>query len=624
MRAPWRLAPLVLLCLAAGAVGAHAQSASPPTRGALYQDGPDGRYLLGGAWLLRLDPRNQGTRQRFQRQTQTAGWSPVRIPNAWNAHDFTPASMAGSIAWYRRDFRLPAGAGGSDWVVRFESVSYRAKVWLNGRPIGSHTGAYLPWELRLAGLRRGGVNRLVVRVDNRRGPGDFPPSRFTRLGTPTGGWWNDGGILREVYLRRIDRVDLTAVQVRPELPCTRCAATVAYRATLRNASSSTQRVRVSARFGARAAALGTATIPPGGFRTLTRRVSIGHPRLWSPASPYLYRARVEVRAGGRTVAGWSLHSGVRSIKVVGGHLYVNGQPTHFRGVGIHEDSPDLGSALDNAHRDRMIGQTRQLGATVIRAHYPLHPELLEQADRQGILVWSEIPVYGIRDEFLRLPRVQRQALAQLETEITADQNHPSVMLWSIANELSPKPGFTQRAYITRAVRLAKSLDPTRPVAIAVAGYPSAGCQRAAYSPLDVIGVNEYFGWYPGPSGQLADRDGLSPYLDSVRACYRRQALVVTEFGAEANRDGPLEEKGTYAFQSDWVRFQLGVLATKSWLSGALYWTLQEFRIRPDWAGGNPRPTPPLHQKGLIAFDGRLKPAFADVQRSYAATRQYGG
>ena len=111
-------------------------------------------------------------------------------------------------------------------------------------------------------------------------------------------------------------------------------------------------------------------------------------------------------------------------------------------------------------------------------------------------------------------------------------------------------------------------------------------------------------------------------LDSVRQCYPNKAIVVSEFGAEANRDGPVEEKGTYAFQQDFVNFHLGVFATKPWLSGAIYFALQEFRVRPDWDGGNPRPQPPINQKGLVSFDGVRKPAFFDVERIYKATKQF--
>ena len=138
----------------------------------------------------------------------------------------------------------------------------------------------------------------------------------------------------------------------------------------------------------------------------------------------------------------------------------------------------------------------------------------------------------------------------------------------------------------------------------------------------MLGLNDYFGWYPGPSGQIFDRTKLSGYLDAARNCYPDKALMVSEFGAEANRDGPIEEKGTWAFQQEWINYQLGVFATKPWLSGAIYWALNEFWVRPGWEGGNPRPTQPLHQKGLITYDGVKKPAWADVQRAFTTTPQF--
>jgi beta-glucuronidase len=108
----------------------------------------------------------------------------------------------------------------------------------------------------------------------------------------------------------------------------------------------------------------------------------------------------------------------------------------------------------------------------------------------------------------------------------------------------------------------------------------------------------------------------------MRRCYPKQALAVTEFGAEANREGPAEERGTYAFQQGFVNWQLKQLAKKSYLSGATYWALQEFRVRPGWDGGNPRPSPPFHQKGLITMSGERKPAYFDLQRLFAATDQF--
>jgi beta-galactosidase/beta-glucuronidase len=627
---PLLLAPLAALTCASAA---HAQTApagpayaaETPQPGHLYEAGPSGRYLLDGQWLFRLDPTDVGMRQGFARSTDTAGWSVVSVPNAWNATDESEESMKGTVGWYRKDFQLPSTGRGLAWIVRFESVNYRSRVWLNGHPIGKHSGAYLPFELRLppSYLKRTGVNRLAVRVDNRRYQTDFPPSGLSVNLKPTGGWWNYGGLLREVYLRKVDEVDLTTVRVLPRLPCSTCAASVELKTTVRNYATSARRISVSAKFDGRSIRLGSASVGAKRFATFGTRVRVSSPRLWSPSHPTLYPVTFTASSGGGRQT-YFLRTGIRSIRVSkDGHLLLNGHQLHFRGVGLHEDSLQLGFAVTNQIRAGYIASVKELGATLIRSHYPLHPQLQELADREGVLLWSEIPVYAIKTEFLKQRIVRQLAANELRDNILVNGNHPSVIVWSIANELSSRPGPVQSYYIQRAADTAHELDPTRPVGIAVAGFQSAGCS-AAYEPLDVVGINEYFGWYPGPNGQTADRTLLPEYLDAVRRCYPDKAVVVSEFGAEANRDGPVEEKGTYAFQQDFVRYHLGVIATKPWLSGAVYWALQEFRVRPGWEGGNPRPQAPIHQKGLLTFAGAPKPAWFDTQQLFKATDQLGG
>ena len=623
MLKPSRMPRLAVLIIALCAlVPASAPAAGKPSNRTLYADGPAGRYLLDGEWLFRLDKANAGLGSRYMRTASTAGWTKTTVPNNWNLGDDSVESMQGTIGWYRKDFGVPDARAALSWVVRFEAINYRARVWLNGRPIGVHKGAYIPFEMALDGIKRRGTNRLVVRVDNRRFPTDFPPSGLTSQGTPLGGWWNYGGIIREVYVRKVDTVDFKRVAVQPRLPCGSCDATIRTRVLVRNATARPQQVRVTGRFGTRRLNLGTVTVGGRGLRAVTSSFTLRDPRLWSPQEPHLYPVELALHVGSRRVGAYDLKVGVRSIKVArDGLLYLNGRRLSIRGVGFHEDVKERGFAINNADRQFLVNEAKALGATMMRTHYPPHPYTHELADRQGMMLWSEIPVYAVKTKYLKQARVRALAAKELRRNIETHQNHASVVVWSIGNELSSQPGPVQGYYIQRAVSDAKRLDPTRPVGIAVAGYPSAGCQPE-YAPLDIVGVNEYFGWYPGPSGQIFDRTRLSAYLDGVRACYPDKAIFVTEFGAEANREGPVEEKGTWSHQQDFVNYHLGVHGSKPWLSGSLYWALNEFRVRPGWDGGNPRPSPPIHQKGVVSYERTRKPAWFDLQRLFSAHQQH--
>jgi beta-glucuronidase len=621
---PAVLTSVAVLLGAAGVARAQGPvySASAPTKGAWYADGQSGRYLLGGTWLYQADTDDVGLAEGWWRDVaSTEGWSPVTIPNAYNAGDFSQASMNGYVGWYRRDFTLPANAFASyvpkadrHWIIRFESVNYRATVWLNGHEIGTHTGAYLPFEFDLTNLRKG-VNRLIIRVDNRRTPADLPPG-------PGGQWWNYGGLLREVYLRAVQSADLQQVQIRTLHPCPHCSATIQEQVLVRNVTGTQQKVALRGSYGSAGLSFGSATIAPHATWTANASVRIPHPSLWAPGHPKLYAATLTLSdSHGRRLGGYFTYSGIRTITVTkNGRLELNGRLLNLRGVDLHEQTLQTGAAMTPAQTAQLIDWVRELGATVIRAHYPVGPEMEEMADRDGILIWSEIPVYQVQSQYLDQPAWVAHAHAVLQDNILDNQNHPSILLWSIGNEL-PSPATPAEArYVAGATALAHRLDPTRPVGMAVSNWPGLGCQ-GAWNPLDVIGDNEYFGWFDAGGGGDDDRDALSPFLDTVRACYPKKAIMITEFGFDGSRDGPVEERGTYEFQANSVAFHLNVFATKPWLSGAMYFALQNYVAFPQYSGGDPRADPPYNQKGLVDFNGNPKPAFGVVSDIYHATQQ---
>jgi beta-glucuronidase len=612
------LAVALFALLALALPGVASAAVYTPQAKVYYHDGHTGRFLMGGTWYFRADPFDQGIAQGFERSKSLSGWTPVTVPNAWNATDLSDASQRGGVGWYRTDFKVPHASRSTSWVLRFESVNYRARVYLNGRQIGAHEGAYLPFEAPAKNIRKHGVNHLVVRVDSRHSETDLPPLIDQDNGTPGGGWWNYSGILREVYLRKVDRVDISDFLAQPRLPCRNCPATIVMKATLHNVSSRRQRVFFHASVGGLAGHFPGVVIKPDRTRVVSAKVKISNPRLWEPGDPQLYTVRAGDSLGGHQVGGWLVHIGVRSIKVRNGRLLINGIPTTLRGASMHEESvaDGAGGALTEADRKSMFQQLLQLGGTITRVHYPLHPEFLEMADRAGVLVWDEVPVYRLGEDQLKLHSVQDKALTDIREMILRDENHPSVLTWSIGNELPSRPASGQEEYIKRATALIKSMDDTRLVATDIAGYPSIPKQEIFARYLTALGMNDYFGWYPGPGGQLVDRNATGAYFDQMHQFYPRLALFVTEYGAESNHDGPIDEKGTYAFQTDWMQFQNQVFDQHPFVNGAIAWILRDFKVRPGWDGGNPTPEPPYNQKGVADQNGNKKPVFDVLARIY--------
>jgi beta-glucuronidase len=621
---------LAIAGLSAAAAPALAQpgpsyAATPPTFGALYRDGPTDRWLLGGTWLYRADTADAGLAAGWWRNiASTTGWTPVAVPNSFNAGDLSTASATGWVGWYRRDFTIPPKAFASyvparlrSWIVRFESVNYRATVWLNGRKIGSHAGEYLPFEFALEGVHAG-VNRLIVRVDNRRDNGDLPPGG--------GGWWNYGGINQEVYLRPVQAVDMSPVVIRPILPCPTCAggrAIIQEQVSVRNVTRSVQTVALHGAYGATAVNFGGHTISPGATWVARATVTIPSPHLWSPTDPYLYRATLALTdAHGRPLEGYTDYSGIRSISVSSaGQLLLNGRVLDLRGFDLQELNVQSGAALSPAQLQALVGWVRELGGGIIRAHYPLNPQIEDAADRDGILLWSEIPVYQVNSTYLTRAGWLNFAHDMLRTNILTNENHPSVLLWSIANELQTPPNDAEARYIAGAAQIAHQLDPTRPVGMAISSWPGVDCQLA-YAPLDVLGFNDYFGWFDAGGGGTDDPDQLSPFLDYLHGCYPAKPLMITEFGFEGSQNGPPEQRGTYQYQTAQAAFHLGVFASKPYIAAAMWFALQDFPSKPGWSGGDPFPHPPYVEKGEIDLTGNpVQPLFSTIQSIYTSTAQ---
>ena len=598
----------------------------------LIYEGQASRQLLGGTWYFRLDDAFVGDAERWYAQRDLVGWTEVSVPYNWNATD--TALNKSSVGWYRKEFTLPRSPKKAKhfWKVRFEGSNYRTKVWLNGKAIGGFTG-YFPFEADLDGLRKG-RNTLVVKVSSLRSNTDLThwrPAAFNGYGT--GGWWNFGGLLREVYVRRIDTIDIEDVDVLPRLPKLGGPAKVELRVKLRNLTNREEDVSLAWTVNGKRYSLPAETVRANATRELSSRFTIESPRLWQPGRPYLYDMSVGALLDGRRLAAYNLRFGVRKLETRrGGVLLLNGKRLNLRGASIHEDDMEEGGALSQSTRNLLVSRMRDLKATVTRSHYPLHPAFLEAFDRYGILYWVDVPVYQIPNTFFDQAAVRYAATRAATLTVRENLNNVSVMTWARANEPAGNRselgeiGFGLERYLREGSAAIRKLDDTRLVAIDRQSRIGEPPTHRAYRYLDVLGVNEYFGWYDSvradlPRGETTTEE-LGPYLDGIHAANPNLPIVITEFGVEALRSGPVEQPGTYEFQRNFVLDHLRVHASKRYIAGSIHWALRDFRVHPRWVGGAPPgwTEPPWHNKSLIEETNARKPVYYDMRKRFRKTR----
>ncbi|HWF54121.1 MAG TPA: glycoside hydrolase family 2 TIM barrel-domain containing protein [Solirubrobacteraceae bacterium] len=577
--------------------------------------------LDGGSWESQQDPSDVGISQSWgQGGAPASGWSPVSIPTDFNP-TVEPAGYKGQVWWYQTTFTGPSLTVGRGWDVSFESIRRNATVYLNGYEIGQNHNPYAPFSLPATSLIPGKPNTLIIRVDDIRGGGSFPED-----------WWNWGGIMGPVSLTPVGRVTFQNLGVTPELRCSdRCGDARVQGTLVNNTSASlTPKVLVHIVAPSGSAVNDTQTLAPikgGQSAAVSFPVTIHSPVLWSPSNPALYTVQVKTMVGSRVEEQDTQQIGLRSVTVSKGILYLNGKRLWLHGAAIHEDTDGQGAALTDADIQSIVSELKAVGANITRAHYQLSPRLLDALDQAGIMVWAQPPV-DHADAKLKSAAGRGQALSMLRSTVLADRNHPSVVVDSVANELSSTPSTTPgtESYLESAIKLTRQLNPSVPVALDIYGYTNEPAQPI-YKQFGVLGFTDYFGWDLGPAGHsIANFSQLQPFVELQHSRYPSQALVISEYGAEAFYDGPVTTKGTYEFQSNYLQETYRVLDRLTFMNGSIYWTLREFAVNPGWTGGAVLPqgyTPDgIHHKGLLAYDGTPKPAFAVAQQLFAQVPGY--
>lgn len=507
----------------------------------------------------------------------------LKVPGDWNTQSDQLFFYEGTV-WYKKSFDYQPKPD-TRVFVHFGAANYEAIVYLNGEKVGQHEGGFTPFNFEITKLVRDRDNFLVVKVDNKRRR-DAVPTLMTD-------WWNYGGLTRNVQL-----VETPATFVRDYLVQLQKGTTDRVRGWVKLDGA-----RVGQRVGIRIPEASVSRSFPTDANGVAAIDFTANLKLWSPEDPKLYEVLIEAETDRvRDLIGF------RSIETRGTDILLNGRPIFLRGICMHEEAPFRGGrAYSRADAQKLLGWARDLGANFVRlAHYPHNEFTIREADRLGILLWSEIPVYWtiLWDN----PATYENARNQLSEMIARDRNRAAVVIWSVANETPLSDA--RLSFLKNLVSHARSLDSTRLMSAAMERHYINPTTQMIDDPLgeflDVLGCNEYVGWY---DGLPAKADGLQ-----WKSKYDKP-LIMSEFGGDARygHHGDALTRWTEEYQESIYEHQIRMLKNIPFLRGTSPWILMDFRSPR-------RPLPGIqdwwNRKGLISDQGEKKKAFYVMQRWY--------
>ena len=516
----------------------------------------------------------------------------LKVPGDWNTQVAQLFNYEG-VVWYQRDFDAQPKPG-TRTFLHIGAANYRSHVWVNQKRVCDHEGGFTPFDCEVTSVLRPGSNFVVIAVD------------ATRLvdGIPSVGydWFNYGGLTRDVSLVTvptafIDDYDVHLVHGPAWQP------------------GNTELTGYIHVLDATAGTTVTLDIPEAGVHARLKTEADGQApftvkasklTLWSPETPKLYKVTLSSGSGGQ-LDKLTDDIGFRDIRVDGTRILLNGKAVFLQGVNAHAEAPIRGGRADNDQDVATIfNYLKDLNVNFVRlCHYP-HDERMERAaDRDGIMIWSEIPNW--QHISFDKPEVYAKDISMLREMIRRDRNKASVILWSVSNETGNNP--TRTNFLTGLVKEARRLDSTRLITSALNSEHIQGSTATLNDPfteaLDVVGVNEYIGWYGG-----APEDA-----DNIHWTLPEKPIIMSEFGAEAKlgNHGPDNQRWTEEQQANVYRHQLTMFAKILQLRGITPWILIDFRST---TRNIPKLQDGYNRKGLLSEDGRKKQAFFIMQKAY--------
>ena len=505
------------------------------------------------------------------------------VPGDWNTQRPELYYYEGTV-WYRNRFQYQL-KDNKRVFLHFGAVNYEAIVFVNGNEIGKHIGGFTPFNLEVTGLLKNGENSLVVKVDNKRA--------FDAVPTVNSDWWNYGGITRQVslietpatfvrdYYLQLKKGDKNTISGWVQLDGNQSG---------KNVKVEIPELKISK----------TVTPDTKGYASFEL---IAKPTYWSPENPKLYD--VTISTENESIAD---KVGFRTIETQGTKILLNGKSIFCRGICIHEEAAYSNRRASTPEEDLVLLQwAKEMGCNYVRlAHYPHNEQMIRQAEKLGLMVWSEIPCYWTIQ--WGNPATYKNAETQLSDMITRDKNRANIIIWSIANE-TPH-GAERLSFLTRLAAKARELDPVRLIGAAMEkeevkpGLMTVNDELGKV--LDIISFNEYVGWY----------DGLPEKCDRVNWTFSEQKPVfISEFGGEAlyGYSGGKTDRFTEDYQEDMYIRSVNMMKRIPGLAGVTPWILKDFR--------SPRRQlrdfqDDFNRKGLVSDKGQKKKAYFIMQKWY--------
>jgi beta-galactosidase len=561
-------------------------------------------------------------------------WSKVDLPHTWNRvgkrakSDATKEDTYSGAAWYRLAFAAPKSPKEGRYVLEFDGVGAIADVWLNGQFIGRHQGAFARFRFDVtSAIRASARNILAVRADNSL-PGPHSPT--ASVIPLAGDFFVYGGLYRSVRLLVVPslHIDLTdfggpGVYAAAE-DVSDASATIAMRVRLANDARTSKAASLALRIedaqGHVVASDNRREILRGAMvQEVTQRFTVAHPHLWSGTSaPYLYRVVATLRDPQGVVldeVGQPLGLRTMTFDADKG-FFLNGKHLFLKGVGLHQSLAGKGWAMTCEDQKRDFDLVEDIGANAVRlAHYQHDQCSYTEADRRGLVVWAEIPLVS-EASFDGAPAsaaLRANARQQLTELIRQNYNHPSIAMWSVANEVDLHATQTNgpskaEPLVRDLVKLAKEEDPYRPTTLADCCEQASAPNRDVLVGLtDLVGYNRYFGWY---YGEEAD---FGTMLDKAHLAHPGLPIGVSEFGAGAAfsqhsdepTGGPLNAHGRphpEEVQDTYHERSWKLIAQRPYVWGAFVWNLTDFPSA-DRAEGD---LVDMNDKGLVSHDRTIR------------------